>query len=695
MDPWIQIRRPRATSFQPLSQFAAPVTQNQQGAEQLRIFYMQMRLPKIKRYLDLVTSVASQQMLLYFVNGSLRIEGPSDQRARFLSALRNIGTFPTTAKRIGVANGCRSGFGNSTPSEEKIVDWDITTPGVRLAQALLYSSPGGKSPHDPSPWVYFSGGAFCQGGTDTIGRSQGPLPKIDSAPGGTDAFFKTIGDSLRSSAIPYHFWRMDVTNNDACFIPTISALAMSLSPYRQDDLYYDVDPITNPHPPASEFTAWFASESNTPHIEITPEIKNWVFQQFGIAPAPDPAIVQILGQTRPTLGNARPMPQELAVSADGKLYNRFYYYAKNAVSGDWGWRWSDWSSTHAGIGYNNPFDKFVRKAFMFFDPSSMDLVVSLVTKSSSTFYFNSFDGQSWRTWSLILQPSGKPQPIRDLSGAWNGNTGQYKMFIAANDGDLYVAKWPPGATPFVRLGNIGAPQDGWNVNLCAVGNINNGNVEIFANSADNKRLLHAYIDGGQGAWNGFRDDRPGLSFSKAPIDTILSVDNYGIRHLELFLLTTDNDLYHNYYDGNWHGWSNDRPHLGLSPNIIPVSIATVPNNSGGVEVFLATTNGEIYHNYYNKDTATGWRGWSSTDTGLQLPPSLWAAKVFANWWTPQQAALENTAVEVFLISKSRALYRNELNRFGWRGWEYWPWPLDLNVSGAVAAQRATLAASLQ
>ena len=31
MDPWIQIRRPRATSFQPLSQFAAPVTQNQQG----------------------------------------------------------------------------------------------------------------------------------------------------------------------------------------------------------------------------------------------------------------------------------------------------------------------------------------------------------------------------------------------------------------------------------------------------------------------------------------------------------------------------------------------------------------------------------------------------------------------------------------------------------------------------------------
>jgi hypothetical protein len=319
------------------------------------------------------------------------------------------------------------------------------------------------------------------------------------------------------------------------------------------------------------------------------------------------------------------------------------------------------------------------KGFVCIDPTRNSVTFHALAYRDSNVYYNWSDGGSWNRWTMS-DTGDNSGPLRDISGAWNGNTGQFKVFLVTNKGDLYQRILPVvdgngrqiGGWDF--LGKIGQPvSEPWNVNLCATANNRNGNVEIFANNPLTDQLLHAYIDTNRGTLHPFKGDRYNLKFDK-PVFMIAAAENTASKHLEMFLITTDNQLYHNYYDGNWRGWANNRPYLALPANTAAVGVCALQSVSGA-DVFVTTSDGELYHNYYSLRLPTGWRGWLKTDPGLELPATVKVSKVFANFATPQLDPLD-TQIELFMVSRSQALYRTELNKFGWSGWEYWPVPVD-------------------
>ncbi|MBR0775853.1 hypothetical protein JQ625_13520 [Bradyrhizobium diazoefficiens] len=635
----------------------------------LRVFYQQTRDPLLKENLDLITSDASQQMLLFFVtdnNNNLEVANPSGLRQKFLEDLRNMHELESfNGKKIGVANGCITGSGNYTPSEKLVVDWGVSALDIGV-QALFYTALGTK------PNVYFKGGITTKGGAGTTESSLVPRAKIDSAAGGTRDFFKEIGDALSAPFNPGgRIWYQSdpsVSSNTGCFIPTISALWMpSLSPYQQSDLSRDL----TSNPPESRFSDWFASEANTPHVRITPEIKRWLFEQLGIPAPPDrrASYQQVLGQQRAPDSRVKLTRQAIAITMGGQMYSRQYGFDPRSLT----WNWSDWSSRHPGFHFNDR----AMKGFVCIDTWNR-VAFHVLAHGSGNIYYNWFDGSSWNAsaggW-LMAGTGDNSGPLRDISGAWNGNTGQFKVFVATNRGDLYqrILQVENRNTNWEFLGNIGQPVgESWNVNLCATANNRNGNVEIFANDPATGHLLHAFVDTNRGTWHPFKGDRHNLKFDK-PVFMIAAAENSASKHLEMFLVTTDNQLYHNYYDGNWQGWANNRPNLALPANTAAVGVCALQSVSGA-DVFVTTSDGELYHNYYSFAVSTGWRGWSKTDRGLELPSTVKVSKVFANFATPLDPL--DTQVELFVVSRSQALYRNELNKFGWSGWEYWPVPVD-------------------
>jgi hypothetical protein len=64
----------------------------------------------------------------------------------------------------------------------------------------------------------------------------------------------------------------------SCFIPTISALAMSsLDPNNQPDLYRNL--TTAPTPP-SLLQSYLYSATNDPHVTFTPQLSQWLLGQI-------------------------------------------------------------------------------------------------------------------------------------------------------------------------------------------------------------------------------------------------------------------------------------------------------------------------------------------------------------------------------------------------------------------------------
>src|SRR5262249_34052338 len=97
-----------------------------------------------------------------------------------------------------------------------------------------------------------------------------PLPtqaEFDSAPGGTFDFFQALAKIFGSGAgVP-----------SSCFVPTISALAMTeLDPYLQKDLFMNIAKVR----PKSALDSYQYSSKNEPHSFVEPALNDWFCQQI-------------------------------------------------------------------------------------------------------------------------------------------------------------------------------------------------------------------------------------------------------------------------------------------------------------------------------------------------------------------------------------------------------------------------------
>lgn len=226
---------------------------------------------KIQAIYNMLQSPAAQEMLLYSL-GPYQPEnwepGVSQLRTTFLENLAGLGNhgFPAKPYLLGVSNGDGTGAPNTTPPGAAAFAWNWDTFHIL---SKLYSAAGGtnglalqfqaeKSQYE-FDWDYNVDG--------------NPGVQYDSAPGGRGDFFQVLNDALQGIGSPQLYY------GQSCFIPTISALAMStLDPNKQADLYLDLaaaDPV-----PPSLLASYLYSNENSPHVTFTPQLSQWLLGQI-------------------------------------------------------------------------------------------------------------------------------------------------------------------------------------------------------------------------------------------------------------------------------------------------------------------------------------------------------------------------------------------------------------------------------
>lgn len=234
---------------------------------------------------------AAREMLLYHHTSSGGGTGQADPlRAAYLADLAAIGSWPTSLRRVAVANGSGASAGQGYAPGTQVIAYEYYSFLVDLIGNV---------------WAVPNGGSkqILRGLIDRIWplpndelnvTVTGTLP-LDSAPGG---WRSSLADM---DATPAPYGDIVALYPNHCFIPTISALALDVTdPYTNLATLGDV----TAH---SQFDAVYYPAANQEHVLITPENKVWFNGEIVRAnsavddPSAPPA-------ARPRLVGAQPNP---------------------------------------------------------------------------------------------------------------------------------------------------------------------------------------------------------------------------------------------------------------------------------------------------------------------------------------------------------------------------------------------------
>ena len=226
--------------------------------------YLKGLIPSIPQLSNTLNSPASRQMASYHIAAlpANPTPVPDPERAKFLSALADVGGFPKKVqKRIAVANGPADRTVRVVPS----VTFELESP---TREAVLYGQDD-KAGHRVAVLQKRPG---TQADWTPVDVSTTGIPALDGAPGGTLATNQIAVDILKqvftgatklSTAFPW-----------VCFVPTVSAVDVA-------DPASATAAIPSSPPPDCIFHAYkCASPSSDPsrlaHTLLTEELCTWI-----------------------------------------------------------------------------------------------------------------------------------------------------------------------------------------------------------------------------------------------------------------------------------------------------------------------------------------------------------------------------------------------------------------------------------
>lgn len=208
---------------------------------------------------DQINSPAARQLLCRHIENAHGEPGQDPMRKDFLDKLEEVGSWPRIPlKRVGIANGTGNGTGNGCQAGEPALSctgsWfhgtelDIQSSGVNRRVARLRSRTGYQD-------------VFT---TD--------IPNFDGAPGGVLNSFETLADAL--NVIQYG--DVQVSFPHACFIPTVSSLAINRDIEDYDTLYADINTPGGAILDTELDEVQYSTDKNEGHILMTKEHGEWL-----------------------------------------------------------------------------------------------------------------------------------------------------------------------------------------------------------------------------------------------------------------------------------------------------------------------------------------------------------------------------------------------------------------------------------
>ncbi|MDB6020773.1 MAG: domain containing protein [Pedosphaera sp.] len=270
---------------------------------------------------------------------------------------------------------------------------------------------------------------------------------------------------------------------------------------------------------------------------------------------------------------------------------------------------------------------------------------------SATLYHNyqTSPGGSWSGWISL----GTNMFVQNSFPAVGVNSdGRLEVFVVGTDGTVnHIWQKVAGSSASTNWGSFATFSSHVSTTAkLAVGNWANGSLDLFVIGTDNV-LYHNYQTAPSGGWFGFVS--LGGSWQQ---DGDIAVNNEKDGRLEVFVLGNTGNLYHNWQTAvngtSWNGWSDIGGALAEQ-----VRLGLGRNSDGRLEVFAIGNDGVAYHEYETTANTPGtWASWSSLG-------GLWAVDA-----KPVVAADQNGALEVFLIGSTGNLYHNYQSSGGWSGW---------------------------
>ncbi|WP_411107733.1 esterase/lipase family protein [Streptomyces sp. cmx-4-9] len=218
---------------------------------------------KLRQFSALLNSPAARQMARWHLEKASGTVKEDRERIEFLRALEELGGWPRSVRKIGVANGVETGNGNGIKPDMTAVRADGTT----LVDTWLKTQATGDQE---------VARLQKKGGEALLVRTSG-LPDIDGAPGGLFTAPSEQGDPGSFGLVALLSRLLGNTVDPdvittSCFIPSISALAAGdISDPKA--LY---QPIT---PDNSELDAFLAAGRNEGHTTMTEELGAWIVNE--------------------------------------------------------------------------------------------------------------------------------------------------------------------------------------------------------------------------------------------------------------------------------------------------------------------------------------------------------------------------------------------------------------------------------
>ncbi|MFE4312195.1 esterase/lipase family protein [Streptomyces sp. NPDC056891] len=219
---------------------------------------------KLRQFSALLNSPAARQMARWHLEKASGTVKEAPERVEFLQELEELGSWPRSVRKIGVANGVDTGNGNGIKPDVTAVRAD----GETLVDTWLKTQATGDQ----------EVARLQKKGGEAVSVRTSGLPDIDGAPGGlftapseqgdpgSFGLVALLGRLLGNTVDP------DVITT-SCFIPAISALAVGdISDPKA--LYQSITPDS------SELDAFVAAGRNEGHTTMTEELGAWIVNEI-------------------------------------------------------------------------------------------------------------------------------------------------------------------------------------------------------------------------------------------------------------------------------------------------------------------------------------------------------------------------------------------------------------------------------
>ncbi|GGV53980.1 hypothetical protein GCM10010277_52340 [Streptomyces longisporoflavus] len=208
-----------------------------------------------------MNSPAARQLLWQHISEWGDTPETDKERIEFLAELERVGSWPRRPKKIGVANGVRSGAGNGIAPGERAFHGR----GLAITGTHLHTQGAGEDQ------------LVAQLRVVTLRKPQirtSHLPEIDGAPGGILEGFGILADEL--DKIPAIIGLgSEAEIREHCFVPAVSAVAL-----RDIDTH---EKLYDPFPEASEdseLDEYLCADQNEGHTLVSGELCTWILERL-------------------------------------------------------------------------------------------------------------------------------------------------------------------------------------------------------------------------------------------------------------------------------------------------------------------------------------------------------------------------------------------------------------------------------